>query len=275
MDKNTEDELYGKPLDLPESEKHKPASPHHHSKKPWKKRIITLSVLIIVLSGGYAIYWFVQNNDSDDDAASSVIVGESSEVNDIESLPSTDGVDVTNDFAPVQHRTTNPRMEFSYPDTWSLDDEGDDVTLRSPSFRFTAADGQVIEDGFFQVYIRQGAREADSSYIGRAVAALPSQAITYDNPATDQRETTFLQLFGLDTSANLAFVLIAGNFELQAGDTLGPDFGSDGDSYIIAGGYRSADLEDDLQAHPVPIDYFQSTNAYQQALDTIKSLRLL
>lgn len=267
-----EDELYGQSLDMPDDE-YTPPSPHKNKKPLPKFAFVALASLFVVGLGGAAAWFFISGSDESDKPSDT----DAQQTQDItqEAGPVADGSDVTTDFEIATQRTTSPRMDIAYPNTWTLVDEGEDVSIISPRFSFTTLAGEEIANGYFKLYFRQGARDVDSSYIGRGVAALPSQPLKYSNPSIGQREETSLQFFGLDTSNNLSFMMIAGNFQLITGDILGPDFGRDGDSYIIAGGYSSDELEDDLQMHSVNTQYFQSTNAYKQAVDIIKSLGLL
>ncbi len=270
QNKPTEDEIYGKPLDLPDDDKYRPPSPHN--KRNFTKPVLIILALFALGGIGYGGWLFFTSSDTPDETAQE-------QTNNEEDIPENDlvaaGADITSTFELETERTTRPRLEITYPDTWSLFEQDDAVVLESPAFSYTTRTGQEVDDGSFKLYFRQGAREVDSSYIGRGVAALASQTITYSDPALGQREDTNLQYFGLDTSDHIAFFLIAGNFQLSPGDTLGPDYGREADAYIIAGGYTSPELEDDLQMHPVSAEYFRSTNAFEQALDIIKTLRIL
>jgi hypothetical protein len=68
--------------------------------------------------------------------------------------------------------------------------------------------------------------------------------------------------------------MVAGNFSLKKGDTLGPGYGTEPDAYIIAGGYTSEDLSEDLATNKVPIESYAYSSAYLEALEIIKSLKL-
>lgn len=166
-------------------------------------------------------------------------------------------------------------LNLAYPATWTVSEpeSKDAVKLESPQFSYETADEQQVT-GNFRVYIRKGAREADSKYIGRGLAIKPSEKITYSQPVTGQRTDTLLSSFGLDSTDNFAFFLIAGNFQLNTGESLGPTYGKEIETYIIAGGYSGKDLVDDLATNPVPSNNYDQTNAYKQAVEIIKSLQL-
>jgi len=164
-------------------------------------------------------------------------------------------------------------LELAYPNTWTVNETAGGVRLTSPDFSYpTTNKGNA--DGNFRVYIRKGARGIDSTYIGRGVAIKPSEKLIYDQPAADQRKDTLVSFFGLDTPDYFAYFFVAGNFELKPGDTLGPDYGKEPETFIVAGGYSATSMTDDLETNKVPLGTFVQTNAYKQAIGIIKSLKL-
>lgn len=165
-------------------------------------------------------------------------------------------------------------IKLTYPDTWkALETTDKGVRIESPTFTYTSQDkGDVT--GMFRIYIRKGARAVDGKVIGRGVAIRPSEKLVYTQPAPDQRKDTLLSLFGLDTKDNFGFFLIAGNFQLNIGDTLGPNYGNEPDAFIVGGGYSSADLTNDLDTHMVDISVISTSKAYAQAVEILKSLQL-
>jgi hypothetical protein len=171
-------------------------------------------------------------------------------------------------------KTDHPRVEFRYPTSWTVTESDNGVRIESPDFTYQTIDGETVT-GYFRIYIRQGARSADSTYIGRGIAVQPSEKLVYSEPAPGQRPETNLTQFGLDTPDHFAYFFIAGNYALQQGETLGPGYGKEAETYIIAGGYSSKELADDLATHKVSLEYYQQTNAYRQAVDIIKSLKVL
>lgn len=166
-------------------------------------------------------------------------------------------------------------VKLTHPSTWTATESsnGDSVKLESPDFSYqTKSKGAVT--GNFRIYIRKGARTADGTYIGRGYAFQPSEKLVYAKPAPGQRADTYLSLFGLDKPDNFGFFLIAGNYNLKKGDTLGPDYGKEAETYIIAGGFSSKELKDDLATNAVSTELLQTSNAYKQALEILKSLQL-
>jgi len=186
--------------------------------------------------------------------------------------------DVATDVPDVSTSKTydsqNMNLTLSYPSNWTLTASADSsVRIVSPAFSYKNIASEEIK-GNFRVYIRQTARPIDTKYIGLGMAAEPSHPLTYAKPTASQRKTTYLTNFGFDTPDNFAFFFIAGNFNLDKGDTLGPNYGTEPGTNIISGGYSSDSLRDDMATHQVPLDYFAKTKAYKQALKIVESLQI-
>ncbi len=101
------------------------------------------------------------------------------------------------------------------------------------------------------------------------------EKLIYVSPAPNQRPETNLSFFGLDSSDHFAYFMIAGNFSLVKDESLGPEYGTEPETYIITGGYSSNELAEDMATNPVPLEYFSTTTAYKQAIEIIKSLKIL
>ena len=165
-------------------------------------------------------------------------------------------------------------IKLTHPANWtSVASESNGVRVESPDFSYRTLDKGVVT-GNFRIYIRKGARTVDGKYIGRGYAFEPSEKLVYKNPALGQRPDTYLTLFGLNTPDNFAYFFIAGNYNLVKGDTLGPDYGKEPETYIISGGFSAKELEDDMATNPVAMDLIKTSNAYKQAIEIIKSLQL-
>lgn len=245
---------------------HEPSAPNFS-----KKRLILVIVGLLIIGGiGFAFALFQENNSKKQPAATNQPAA-SSEENQTNTNDDVPNVSATKTF-----KADFPRIEFTYPENWKVTEntEQEGVRVESPNFNYTSINGNKIS-GYFRIYIRQGARQQDGKYIGRGVAAIDSEKLTYAAPASEQRAETNLSFFGLDSDSNFAYFLIAGNFALQKGDSLGPDYGRETETYIIAGGYSSNELTEDLATNPVPLDYYATTNAYKQAIEILKSLKLL
>lgn len=237
--------------------------PFKKSKKPLLFTILALVMLAALAYGGYKIFG---NKKSTPKPVTNVSINTSE---------TSTNKDVPNASSTKTYENGFLGVTLTYPDTWNVteSDNKDSVRLESPNFSYqTTTKGPIT--GNFRIYIRKGARTVDGKYIGRGYAVQPSDKLTYTKPALGQRTDTNLTLFGLDTSDNFAFFLIAGNYSLKKGDTLGPDYGKEAETYIIAGGYSSKDLKDDLATNPVAPNMITTSNAYKQAIDILKSLQL-
>lgn len=240
-----------------------------------KKITIAAVIAVLVAAIGYGAWvWLGPDKIPDEEDVTQqtdeTTVEETSEVSNINTGDDTPTATSTETFT-----SNKPSLELEHPSIWSATTTEDDgVRVQSPQFVFETVDGQEI-DGYFRIYIRQGARDQDSTYLGRGLASQPSEKLTYSDPPEGQRSETNLSFFGLDSTDNFAYFFLAGNFSLETGQSLGADYGQENSTFIISGGYSSPELEDDMAAHKVPLDYFDQTNAYRQAVDILKSLRLL
>lgn len=268
-DRQQDDDILPRNLDL--SEGNEPVSSStraNHSRKRFIKPVAAMFVLLLAIGIGIWLWLFLFGGDTNEFAGpDQEEIERATEIDTEEDIPAPDG------FETIRH--DNPRLELTLPESWELTKGDDDIHIESPEFSITTANGETIENAVFRLYFRQGARENDSKYIGQGLAAIPSKQITYAEPARGQREDTMLSFFGQNATDHIAFLFVAGNFELEVGEALGPDYGQEETTYIIAGGYSADELNDDLNMYPVKPNFFQSTDEYEQALDIIKSLRLL
>jgi hypothetical protein len=263
------DKFLGAPVDLPGDSDGNSKRPYFNNKRSFNKKWLLIPLGLLLVGGaGFGVWKFAFEKDS--------VAPVSNVIDTREESPAAQTSQLNRDIPASQvsetFRSNRPRLEFTYPDNWQVE-ENDGIRVTSPSFEYQTIGEQTV-NGHFQIYIRQTARAVDSKYIGRGVAILPSEKLTYSDPLPDQRTDTNLSLFGIDTTNHFAYFLIAGNFDLKAGDTLGPDYGKESEAYIITGGFSSDELEDDMATHQVPVDWFQKSNAYQIGLDIIKSLKV-
>ena len=50
---------------------------------------------------------------------------------------------------------------------------------------------------------------------------------------------------------NFAYFLVAGNFNLKKGDSLGPSYGKEANTFLVTGGYSARDLTDDFATNQI------------------------
>lgn len=273
MVENTGDEQSApitEPQTKPEPEQHPPlqVSDLVPRKKPSKKQKITYAALFILLLIilGFAAYKLGSRKPAVDNPGSNAEQQATSQSSEKDVPDVAETKDFENGFLG---------LKLTYPANWTAveDDNRTELRLESPEFNYqTASTGAV--DGYFRIYIRRGARDVDGQYIGSGYAIQQSQKLVYSNPAEGQRADTLLTLFGIDTPDNFGFFMIAGNYNLNQGDTLGPDYGKEAETYIIAGGFSSKTLEDDMATNPVSPELVQTSNAYKQAIKILESIQV-
>jgi hypothetical protein len=264
------------PIDLPGGEQNRSRSSFKRGKpkladigKNLKKAGIATGLLMVVLIvgfGGFKLYTHFANKpttpqNSTTEASTSV-----------EPAPQNNGRDIPKAELDKEYISDSLGVTLKYPKAWKVSEANGGMRIESPLFAYTYGGGD--KSGNFRIYIRKGARDVDSKYIGRGTAIKPSEKINYASPEPGQRPDTLLTSFGLDTTDSFSFFLIAGNFNLNKNDTLGPNYGKEADTYIIAGGYSSSELTDDLATNSVSPETYDDTNAYKQAIEIIKSLKL-
>lgn len=265
--------ILSKPVELPGSEdssRMRYFKTHRSISIPFKKigmSLLAIAAAMLVSFGGYNLYKSSQNKPDNSASVQSAEIREDKSADKVAA-----GNDVPEASLSETYAGNNVSVEFNYPKTWKVSEAEAGLRIESPEFNYPAKSGE--KTGGFRIYIRTGARSIDGKYIGRGVAIKPSEKVTYSAPALGQREQTLLSAFGLDTQDNFGFFLIAGNHQLKPGDTLGPTYGREPETYIIVGGYSGVDLKDDLATNPVDVGYYATTNAYGQAVEIIKSLKL-
>lgn len=232
----------------------------------FKKTIIWIGIIIIVSAIGYeAFRVFTKKHITPVKQVTTQTLQQ-----EIASVPK----DVPDAGTTKPYANPALSLKLSYPDTWKVTETTDQgVRVESPEFSFISNE-QGSQTGVFRIFIRKGARASDSKYIGRGYALAQSEKLNYTNPAADQRKDTLITQFGLDEPTNFAYFFIAGNFQLSKGDTLGPSYGSEPETYIISGGYSGPKLTDDMATYTVASDMPTTSNAYKQAVTIISSLQL-
>jgi hypothetical protein len=256
------------PMNIPGDSGHQTTEMRPKKSRGFPKKLLFIVVGLLVLASiGYGAWKFITKAPPENKTVTQTTVEPEQTEKISNDIPEVTKTEV--------FKGDHPRLQFTYPTTWTVTPTEDlGIRIESPEFSYGTVDkGEVT--GYFRIYIRQGARKADGTIIGRGVAIKPSEIIKYTEPAIGQRPETNLTSFGLDDDNHFAYFLIAGNYSLKQGDTLGPDYGKEPETYIITGGFSSEELTDDLATNAVPLDSYADSNAYTQALDIIKSLKLL
>ncbi len=253
--------------DLPNPSLEDEALPQPPNLKKSRKGLVIALVIVLLLAAAAAAWYFLLRNQPAPapEPAPQTSAEQQSDVGD--DVPEAENTETF---------TSDPyRITFKYPKTWTVNEEQDNsLLIQSEDFTYQSADQGESKRGNFRVYIRKGATTADSEIIAKGIAVEPSQSLTYTSPTPGQRTETNLTNFGLDSASNFAFLLITSNFNLKAGDVLGPNFGQEVDTFIIGGGYSESSLKPGLATNSVPLEGFNETNAYKQALAIIQSLEI-
>lgn len=244
-----------------------PVRPTVSKKAIIKKLLIALGVLLLIAAAGFVIWKFVL--DKKDELAP--VQTDQNQVQATDSESSNEQLqpeELTEDF-----KSDFLRLEFKYPQAWKVTESDNVILVKSPSFKLNdMTDNESIS--YFKIYIKRGANDADGKYLANAYAIEQSQKITYTEPASGQRKDTNLTDFGNATPDNFAFFVVQGNFNLAKGDTLGPKFAQEPDSFLIAGGFANDELTDGLATKTISIESFADNQAYLTAVEIVKSLKL-
>lgn len=235
-----------------------------------RKILIRISFIIlglIVVAGlVFAIWKFVGKNDSQSQAGRTETTAETEKTsNEPEELTDTD--------LSQTYKSDFLLLEFKHPVAWKVTEGSNFILVKSPNFNLQDKAGAQT-NAHFKIYIKKGASPVDGSYLGKGYAVAASEKIKYTEPATGQRPETNLTNFGLETPDNFAYFVVQGNFELMQGDTLGPKFAAEPDSFLIAGGFGADDQTDGLATKILSANTFSENSAYKIGVEIIKSLKL-
>lgn len=248
--------------DLPSERKYMPQpAKKYRSKKP----LLFLAVVVLIILGGAAVKKYILDKRGKTPAATQSPATSTPKKTEV-------ARDVPETAALQDYKSTILGLSFKYPKTWVVSEAEGGLRVESPDFTYTAIQAGDVT-GNFRVYIRKGSRDEDGKYIGSGVAIKPSEKLTYTQPVVGQRTETLLSSFGYSSPDIFSFFLIAGNFQLAIGDTLGPNYGREPDTIIVAGGYSSKGLSEDLSMNSMDPETYMSTNAYKQAYALIESLQ--
>jgi hypothetical protein len=265
---HTPPEIPLRPANTPEDTAQEQIPPVHAGHAPKSvivRRLIMLLLGIILVGGGVAAAWKLIPSKKDDSQ------NNQSQQPPAEEPQTNQGIGDT--ALSETYKSDFLRLEFKYPGSWKVSEENSALTVKSPNFDFQDKTGMQT-NGYFKVYIKRGTSDNDGKYLGNGYAVKPSEKFTYSEPATGQRTDTFLTDFGLETPDNFAYFVVQGNFNLKKGDTLGPKFANEPDSFLIAGGFAGGEQKDGLATQLLPLDSYKQDKAYITALEIVKTLQL-
>lgn len=171
------------------------------------------------------------------------------------------------------YASDNLSLQIKYPESWKVTEQDNSVIIKAPAFDVQDNAGNSALT-YFKIYIKMGSTETDSKYLGRGFAVAPSEKLVYSDPPAGQRKNTYLTDFALDKTDNFAYFIVQGNFKLAKGDTLGPKFASEPDSFLLTGGFATEKQKDGLETISMPLDTYKQNLAYQTGVEIIKSLQI-
>jgi hypothetical protein len=246
----------------------KPAAHTPHFKQPKTgktKKWLIIGSIIAVLGLGGAAYWMLSKDEAPAKQTTNTTTQPKTSQPDL-NAPDPNATSKT-------FKSTKLNVEFNYRSDWTLKETGDqaEVILTSPGVTYTTQDGASAE-GVFTLKMRNGViPDAMQETVLDTVAVKDSEVIGYDQPTEAQRHFTNVSFGGPDAN-NFGFFIVSGSIAYKAGQVFGSQIDLSGNAYLFAGGY-GIDAADALDFEPVAAASFD-TEAYQQALAIIKSLRI-
>lgn len=281
-DENSKDEIneQNKPsdnTDLPENplsipkdvyQEQIPPARSSASKKTIIRRLVLVVVVLAIIAGGIFAAWKLipSKNDTADKTSENQSQTQTPESQDLES-------DIGDTTLSETYTSDFLRIDFKHPQSWKVSEENSGLIVKSPTFKLQENNG-AESLSYFKIYIKKAATEADGKYLGRGYAVADSGKIAYADPLPGQRKDSYLTNFGLETPDNFAYFIVQGNFNLMKGDTLGPKFASEVDSFLIAGGFSTDEQKEGLSTKIVSEDSYSTYPAYKTAVEIVKSLQL-
>lgn len=239
-----------------------PKSAGWRSKKPSKKVVIILLILIAVtaIAGGTFIFLDKKSSNKSQTQTTANTSGTNNE-----------SAEQTKTSATKSYKNDTIKIELSYLNSWALKEDVDKVVLTSPKISYTKKDGTTAKNSF-RVIVQKGINQIDSNTINNAVAVKISELIKYTAPAKDQRTESYLSFLGKTKDA-FKFFLISSGKEYQVDEKVSGSLPLGQDSYIVAGGYGTS-ADDNFGFDEIAVDKIDQDDAYNQAVDIVKSLKL-
>lgn len=256
-------------LDMPDDDSGPSHFAHLGNPRPkrfGKKRILLAAGIVMgiaIIAGG--TFWFLSNRNSPTESVNQQTAQPQPQENSEPTMPEAEAA------TPQTFKSTKQNLEITYRKDWKLEESADkmQITLTSPKVSYEAEDGQKTD--VFTLKIRTGVPEAMEAALNKALAVKDSEVIGYTAPTEEQRYYTNLSYGGQDEL--FTFVMITGSTAFKVGQTIGPSLSLMDDTYLLIGGY-GADESDSLLFDAVPVNSFDDTAVYTQAVDVIKSLKI-
>ncbi len=108
-------------------------------------------------------------------------------------------------------------LSLTYPDNWIVADTADQLTVTSPTFSLTEADGTA--DGHVVVSVRKQ-QSSIPGFPGTATAGLASTQLTYKRPSPIQRTQTYLSFVDYQGAGSVSALFLTGDRTYQPGEAV-------------------------------------------------------
>lgn len=229
-----------------------------------KKYLVMISVFVLIIAaGGFAAWKFLLSEERPG----------TQEVPAEESQPENNAKITPDGELSQEYKSDRLLIDIKHPASWKVDEDSGEITVYSPEAEIADSSGKSIP-AEFRLLIKLGATETDSEYLGRGFAIAKSEPIKYTDPSPNQRNSSLITGFGLDSSSHFAYFVVQGNFNLSKDETLGQDFASEADEVLVSGGFYSKDSEDETKLVALDTDTYKENETYQTAVEIVKTLRL-
>lgn len=228
----------------------------------FRKILIGIGVVLLIGSVVFAAWRYLVKKDHETAKASTVQSGSTSQPSQKTTLDAN-----AKQFLPSE----SLGIGFDYPNDWTATESNGGIAILSPVFTYETANGNKAE-GNFKIYIRKGARAEDGVFFGKGYAAKDSQELAYTKPAKGQSSKTLLQTFGYNDASNFAYFMLASNYKLKAGDTLGKNYGKEPNTILVVGGFSDPSLKQDFEMNKMSLDKYESYQQYKQAISIVQTL---
>lgn len=238
-----------------------------HKKGGRGKKIALIVVILVLLTGLGTGAYFLFLKPSDETAKKPAAKAQDE--------PAGNTSPAATDTAPQTPasalKSTKLNLEVTKPAGWTgtEDPASGELTLTSPSTTYAAASGS--KTGTFVLKIRQGADADAQTMIHESNAVQDAETIAYAAPTENQRFYTNLAIAG--QSENAQFLIITGADQPKKGESMSRML-INNDVYVIIGGFRETSKTGLTGFDLMLKAEFIGSGEYEQAVDTIKSLKI-
>jgi len=169
-------------------------------------RLIGLVILIILIGG--LVFGYSHYHKKSTVKTSGVV----------KTLPLTSQIGLP--VANQQYYSTNLSLGFNYPKSWTITDKINTniLTIQSPAVELLTSTNKLAK-GKITLTIQNQSPVIPGFQKGNATTALESQIITYSNPTSDQRASTYISFLhyasSTTPSSNIDAIYITGNAGYQ------------------------------------------------------------